>query len=463
MTVFMVLQAALAVTLSRVGAGTDIPIGSAVAGRTDEALDELVGFFVNTLVIRTDLSGDPTFAQVLERVRETSLAGFGHQDVPFERLVEELAPARSLARHPLFQVMLTLQNNAQAVVDLPGLSASGALAGSAKSTGTVTAKFDLDVTATEVFDAEGAPAGMRGVVTVAADVFGVGAAERFAEWLVRVVEVVVGAPDIRVGAVDVLGAAERALVVEEWNATSAGVGLVEGLVPERIAEWAVVDPGAVAVVCEGVELSYGELDAWANRFAGLLRARGVGAESVVGLCLPRGVEMVAAIVGVWRAGAAYVPLDPEYPAERLQFMVEDSGAELVVGRGGLLGELSAAGVEGVDLGDQAVAEELAGLPGDGVSGVVLRAEGLAYVIYTSGSTGWPKGVAATQGGLAYLVGALGPVLGAGPGVGVLQFASFSFDASVLDVAVTLSSGGTLVVASAAERSDGSLLAGLVRG
>ncbi|MGW0991707.1 AMP-binding protein, partial [Streptomyces sp. NPDC002486] len=370
-------------------------------------------------------------AQVLERVRETSLAGFGHQDVPFERLVEELAPARSLARHPLFQVMLTLQNNAQAVVDLPGLSASGALAGSAKSTGTVTAKFDLDVTATEVFDAEGAPAGMRGVVTVAADVFGVGAAERFAEWLVRVVEVVVGAPDIRVGAVDVLGAAERALVVEEWNATSAGVGLVEGLVPERIAEWAVVDPGAVAVVCEGVELSYGELDAWANRFAGLLRARGVGAESVVGLCLPRGVEMVAAIVGVWRAGAAYVPLDPEYPAERLQFMVEDSGAELVVGRGGLLGELSAAGVEGVDLGDQAVAEELAGLPGDGVSGVVLRAEGLAYVIYTSGSTGWPKGVAATQGGLAYLVGALGPVLGAGPGVGVLQFASFSFDASVL--------------------------------
>ncbi|MFF7896812.1 amino acid adenylation domain-containing protein, partial [Streptomyces sp. NPDC007907] len=461
-TVFMVLQAALAVTLSRVGAGTDIPIGSAVAGRTDEALDDLVGFFVNTLVVRTDLSGDPTFGEVLERVRETSLAGFGHQDVPFERLVEELAPARSLARHPLFQVMLTVQNNAQAVVDLPGLQTSGVPTGPAESVRTVTAKFDLDVTASEVFDAEGAPAGMRGVVTVAADVFGVGAAERFAEWLVRVVEVVVGAPDTRVGAVDVLGADERALVVEAWNATSAGAGVVEGLVPGRIAEWAVVDPGAVAVVCEGVELSYGELDAWADRFAGLLRARGVGAESVVGLCLPRGVEMVVALVGVWRAGAAYVPLDPEYPAERLHFMVEDSGAELVVGRGGLVGALSAAGAEGVDLADRAVVEEWAGLPGDGISGVALHAESLAYVIYTSGSTGRPKGVAVTQGGLAHLVGALGPVLGAGPGVGVLQFASFSFDASVLDVAVTLSSGGTLVVASAAERSDGSLLAGLVR-
>ncbi|MEU0429594.1 amino acid adenylation domain-containing protein, partial [Streptomyces canus] len=457
-TVFMVLQAALAVTLHRLGAGTDVPIGSAIAGRTDEALDDAVGFFVNSLVIRTDLSGEPSFGEVLERVKEAGLQAFDHQDVPFERLVEELAPARSMARHPLFQVMLTVHNNAQAVLQLPGMRVEG-IPTQEQSEANRT-KFDLDVTATEVVDADGAPLGLTGRLIASADVFDAHTAERFAQWLLRVVETVVGTPDLRVGAVDVLSPDERSLVLERWNSTAAEVN--EASVSERIAEWAAADPAAVAVVCEGEELSYGDLDAWANRLAHVLRQRGVGAESVVGLCLPRGVEMVASVVGVWRAGAAYVPLDPELPVERLTYMVADSGAALVVGRGGPLRELrDLPGAEVIDLDDREAAEAFTRAEASEPEAPV-RGAGLAYVIYTSGSTGRPKGVAATHGGLMNLVAALGPVLGAEPGARVLQFASFSFDASVLDMAVTLASGATLVVASAAERSDTSLLAGMVQ-
>ena len=393
-TMFMVIQAALAVLLARLGAGTDILVGSPVAGRTDEALDELVGFFVNTLVLRTSLTGNLSFTQLLGGVRESWLGALEHQDVPFERLVEVLAPDRSLARHPLFQVGLTLQNTgavAAREAGLPGITATPVAASPAQ------ARFDLDVIAWEVTGADGRPGGLRGMVTAAADLFDEATAHAIAMWLGRVLAAVAIGSQARLHQIAVLEPAERAQLLTGWNDTAAPVPAAS--VPELIAARAAATPDAMAVVCGGVHVSYGELDARAARLARLLAGAGAGPESVVGLCLQRGPEMVTAIMGVWRAGAAYLPLDPGYPPARLAAMLADGGAGVLVTGPGL-----DAGLDGLEAGQLIVLDgsvpQVAPLPA-----AAVRAGQAAYVIFTSGSTGAPKGVQASHGGLGNLAAA----------------------------------------------------------
>ncbi|MGI5163171.1 amino acid adenylation domain-containing protein [Spirillospora sp. CA-253888] len=403
-TVFMVLHAALAVLLSRSGAGDDVPIGSAVAGRADEALDDLVGCFVNTLVIRSDLSGDPSFAELLGRVREATLGAFVNADVPFERLVEELAPARSMARHPLFQVVLTMQNGLDALPDLPGLTVApvpGARPG---------AKFDLDVMVTENLDAAGRAAGLTGSVTASADLFDPATADALTGRLLRVLRVVAGDPGVRVSEVDVLGAAERALVLDEWNGTAPAAPAPS--VPELFWAQAARTPDAVAVVAEGVPMTYRDLRARADRLAHRLTGSGIGPDAVVGLCLPRGPEMIIAILGVWRAGAAYLPIDPRQPVGRTAFMLDDSRVALLVAPDEIVDDLPAVRVRILP------ADELSAPPppdsgGPPVPSTEVERDRLAYVIYTSGSTGRPKGVGVTHGALARYVASVPTRLGMG--------------------------------------------------
>jgi amino acid adenylation domain-containing protein len=450
-TVFMVVQAALAVLLARLGAGTDIPVGAAVAGRLDEALDGLVGFFVNTLVIRTDLSGNPSFADMLGRVREVTLNGMAHQDVPFERLVEEIAPARSMGRHPLVQVVLTLQSTGQAGLELPGTRPAGSAPAGEQPAGT---ELDLHVIAREVLDAAGRPAGLRGTVTGSADLFEPKTVTRMAGWLAAVLEQGSADPQVPLAAIGVLSAAERDQLVSGWNDTAAPVpaGLVTTLFEQQVAG----RPDVVAVVCGGTALTYAGLDAAASRLAGVLAGRGAGPETVVGVCLPRGIDLVTVVLAVWKAGAVYLPVDIAVPTQRAGFMLADARAAVVVGTRSVLNELPVGRALVVAVDSPQVRAELASVettPRPGGS--------LAYVIYTSGSTGAPKGVAVTQAGAVNLAAAQARAFGVGVGDRVLQFASAGFDASVWELLMTLCSGASLVLARTGEVLPGGGLEELV--
>ncbi|MEW1780512.1 amino acid adenylation domain-containing protein, partial [Streptomyces sp. NPDC086777] len=431
-TLFMVLQAALAVLLSRLGAGEDVPVGTAVAGRTDQALDDLVGFFVNTLVVRTDLTGDPTFAGLLERVRETSLAALEQQDVPFERLVELLAPERSMSRHPLFQVMLTLQNNTMPTLDLDGLQATSAPAGPMAS------RFDVSVSLSEA-TAGGRPGGLRGSLTGSADLFDRASVEAFAQRYARVLATVAGDVRLRVSEIDVLSADERQRALVAWN--DSGTTVDEStVVPELFAAQVARAPEAIAVVAADGELSYAELDERASRLAEVLVSRGVGAESVAAVVLERSADLVVALLAVWKAGGAYLPIDPSYPDARIAFMLGDCRPVCVVTSRDLAEGLPLdPGVAVVCVDDPRVADAT-------VRSMVVRpaAGQAAYVIYTSGSTGRPKGVVVSHGALA---GYVAWCVRAYPAVqeSSLLHAPVSFDAGVTGLFGGLASGGCVFV------------------
>ena len=340
-SLFMVLQAGLSALLTRLGAGSDIAIGSPIAGRTDSALDDLVGFFVNTLVLRTDTSGAPSFRELVGRVRASNLAAYSHQELPFERLVEVLNPARSLSRHPLFQVMLVLQNNAELRPELLGLEAGF------EAVSTASAKFDLSLSLAERRGFDGTPAGIEGALEYASDLFDRSSVEAIAGRLVRLLEGAVADPDRAIGRLDILSPAERHTILREWNDTARAVpGMT---LPELFAAQVARTPAADAVVFEDERLSYGELDARSSQLAHHLRGLGVGPEVVVGLCIERSLAMLVGLLGILKAGGAYLPLDPDYPPERLAFMLADAGAPVLLTRAALRAHLPAHDVSSDDV------------------------------------------------------------------------------------------------------------------
>jgi amino acid adenylation domain-containing protein len=429
-TLFMVLLAAFQSLLFRYTQQVDIVVGTPIAGRRRKELEGLIGFLTNTLVLRTDFAGDPTFREVIRRVRDTALSAYDNQDLPFERLVRELNPDRSLSHAPLFQVMFVLQNNPAAERVPTGLTMSPMKIERGN------AKFDLLLSLTEH------PDGLSGSLEYATDLFEPATMTRLRGHFRALLDALVTSPDEKVSALPLLTDGERHQILVAWNDTATAYP--RDLCLHQIVEaQAARTPETLAVLAaDGGRLTYRELDERSARLARFLRARGVDRETPVGLCLPRSIDMVVAMLAALKAGGACLPLDPAYPKERLALMLEDAGAKVVLTTSSLAPSLPPSHAALILLDAQAA--EIARERAEGLT-TAGAPDDLAYVLFTSGSTGKPKGVLLHHRGIVNFATQAAKRYGFSAEDRVLQFASTSFDAHIEEIYPTLMVGGAVLL------------------
>ena len=440
-TLYMTLLAAFEVLLSRYSDQEDIVVGSPIANRRRPEAEELIGFFVNSLALRTDLSGDPPFRELLGRVRAAALGAYDHQDLPFEKLVEELQPDRDMSRNPLFQVTFALQNAPAPPLDL------GALRVQPLAFDVNVTRFDLEL---HTWEHAG---GLVGLFVYSTELFDAATIERMAGHLAALLEAAAEDPDRRLSELPLLTERERRQLVVEWNATTRE-RTREAPLHELIEAQAERTPEATALVFEEREMAYGELNRRANRLAHFLRARGVGPDVRVGICLERSLDLVVAILGTLKAGGAYVPMDPGYPRGRLQAMLEDAGARVLLTAESVVPRLPAAAAGRVCLDTDG--PDIAAFP-EGNPRVAVDPDHLAYVIFTSGSTGRPKGAMISHRAIGNHMAWMQSAFPFGPDDRVFQKTPLSFDASVWEFYASLLVGGRLVLAAPDGHKDASYL------
>jgi amino acid adenylation domain-containing protein/non-ribosomal peptide synthase protein (TIGR01720 family) len=447
-TLFMTLLAAFQILLHLYSGQDDICVGSPIANRTRAEIEGLIGFFVNTLVLRTDLSGNPTFGEVLRRVRETALGAYAHQDLPFETIVEALRPGRDLSHTPFFQTMFILQNASSQALELPDLTIEQIEAHSG------TATFDLTLMLSET------PDGLQGIMEYNTDLFAAETVQGIIDHFVLLLKGIVCEPESKISDLPLLSEAEAEQILEDWNRTERV--LPEGVcIHHLVEEQAARMPDDVALVMPAYEegerqtLTYGEMNQRANQLAHYLRAQGVESGMVVGICLPRSLDLIVGLLAILKAGAAYLPLDPEYPPERLRHMLEDTQTPLVLACQQTLEVLPPIDAETLCM-DQ-LSAEIAAQPVENLPSAV-QPEDLAYIIYTSGSTGVPKGVLIPHVAVVNHNLAVKDLFALTAEDRVFQFSTINFDAAVEEIFPAMQTGCTLVLRGESLIGGGELMA-----